>query len=119
MHETSDESCQLARFLRSQGHQPFSKTIIALLILRPQGLCRLTFTVRIWPSDRAELSPRAQESAATCHSGPSSCLGPRPYFYGVRTGPPGATVSVLVSGVPRSTCWKAQLWPIYIGTTRS
>ena len=28
-------------------------------------------------------------------------------------------VGVLVSGVPRSTCWKAQLRPIYINTARS
>ena len=28
----------------------------------------------------------AQECVATCSSGPSSCLGPRPCFYGVREG---------------------------------
>ena len=62
---------------------------------------------------------RTQTCTATCHSGPSSYLGPRPCFYGVRAGPPGATVGVLATGVPRSTCWKAQLRPIYINAARS
>ena len=62
---------------------------------------------------------RAQTCAATCRSGPSSYLGPRPCFYGMWAGAPGATVGVLVMGVPRSTCWKAQLRPIYINTTSS
>ena len=86
----------------------------------PQYFSRLVFMSRMRPFVRAKCPiKRAQTRTATCRSGPSSYLGPRPCFYGMRAGPPGATVGVLAMGVPRSTCWKAQLRPIYINTTSS
>ena len=40
-------------------------------------------------------------------------------FFGARTGPPGATVGVLISGVPQFTGCAAHLWPTVINKDKS
>ena len=108
-------------FSRNHGCQPFNRAIIALLIQRlqrrsPSRLHGRDAAVRPGATVPLGAHRRAPPRAA---AGPPAILGPQPCFYGVRAGLPGATVGVLATGVPRSTCWKAQLRPIYINTTSS